>query len=65
MLRLRELRMEAGLSVPALAKKSGVPRRTIQDIEARGDCRISTAYELCKALGCKLDDFYNELEARE
>lgn len=62
MIRLKELRNAAGLSVKALADLSGVSRRTIEDIEARGDCRISTAYAICKALGCSLDDFYTETE---
>ena len=43
MLKLREIRLEKGLSVPELSRRSGVSRRTIEDIEARGDCRISTA----------------------
>lgn len=60
MLKLKELRAAAGLSARALSDLSGVSLRTIQDIEARGDCRISTAYTICKALGCSLDDFYNE-----
>lgn len=60
MLKLKELRKQAGLSVNALSTLSGVSRRTIEDIEARGDCRISTAYQLCKALNCTLDDFYKE-----
>lgn len=60
MLKLKELRNAAGLSVRALSEKCGLSRRTIEDIEARGDCRISTAYTICKALGCSLDDFYDE-----
>lgn len=60
MLKLKDLRKEAGLSVKALSERSGISRRTIEDIEARGDCRISTAYTICKALGCTLDAFYNE-----
>lgn len=60
MLKLKELRKSSGLSIAVLSEKSGVSRRTIEDIESRGDCRISTAYILCKALGCSLDDFYNE-----
>ena len=60
MLKLKELRKEAGLSVKALSDCSGASRRTIEDIEARGDCRISTAYALCRALDCSLDDFYEE-----
>ncbi|MBR4971384.1 MAG: helix-turn-helix domain-containing protein [Oscillospiraceae bacterium] len=59
-MKLKELRNAAGLSLNALSSLSGVSRRTIEDIEARGDCRISTAYTLCKALGCSLNDFYEE-----
>lgn len=58
MLRLKELRAKAGMSIQQLSLASGVSRRTIEDIESRGDCRISTAYLLCKALNCSLDDFY-------
>lgn len=64
MLKLKELRQKAGLSINALSALSGVSRRTIEDIEARGDCRISTAYALCQALNCTLNDFYKE-EVRE
>ena len=60
MIKLKNLRKEAGLSINALAERSGISRRTIEDIEARGDCRISTAYALCKALNCTLNDFYEE-----
>ena len=62
MLKLKELRNAAGLSVRELCERSGVSRRTIEDIEARGDCRISTAFVICKALGCSLDDIYTEDE---
>jgi DNA-binding XRE family transcriptional regulator len=60
MLMLKQLRAEAGLSVKALSDLSGISRRTIEDIEARGDCRISTAYALCEALGVTLNDFYKK-----
>jgi len=60
MVKLKELRKAAGLSGQALANLCGLSRRTIEDIESRGDCRISTAYVICKALGCSLDDFYIE-----
>ena len=55
MLKLREIRLEKGLSVPELSRRSGVSRRTIEDIEARGDCRISTARLLCDAMEISLD----------
>lgn len=60
MLRLKELRMAAGLSIRALSELSDVSKRTLEDIEACGDCRISTAYAICKALSCSLDDFCKE-----
>lgn len=62
MLKLKELRKEAGLSVRALSEMCGLSRRTIEDIEARGDCRISTAWVICRALNCSLDDFYDGTE---
>lgn len=64
MLKLKELRNKAGLSIRALSEQCGLSRRTIEDIELRGDCRISTAYTICKALNCTLDEFYKE-EAEE
>ena len=60
MLKLKELRKASGPSIQALANISGISRRTIEDIEVRGDCRISTAFALCNALGCSLDEFYTE-----
>ena len=58
MLRVKELRSQRGLSVPDLVKLSGVPRRTIQEMENRGDCRMSTAYKIAEALGVSLDDLW-------
>lgn len=54
-MRLKEIRTEKGLSVPKLVEISGVPRRTIQEIETRNDCRISTAIKLAEALDVTLD----------
>ena len=55
-MRLKEIRTERGLSVQKLVELSGVPRRTIQEIENRNDCRVSTAIQLANALGVTLDD---------
>lgn len=54
-MRLREIRESKGMSVPELVELSGVPRRTIQDIEKRGDCLVSTASKLARALDVSLD----------
>lgn len=58
MLMLKQLRQQAGLSQSRLADLCGLSRRTIEDIERRGDCRISTARIICDTLNISLDDFY-------
>lgn len=63
-MRLREIRTTRGLSVPKLVELSGVPRRTIQEIENRDDCRVSTAIQLANALGVTLDELCRD-EAAE
>jgi len=55
-MRLKEIRTERNLSVPQLVKLSGVSRRTIQEIENRNDCRVSTALILADALNITLDE---------
>jgi len=59
-MKLKEIRIEKGLSVPKLSELSGVPRRTIQDIEKRGDCMVSTLIKLTKVLGVSLDEICKE-----
>lgn len=53
---LKSIRQTRNLSVPDLVELSGVPRRTIQDIEKRDDCRVSTAIVLADALEVTLDE---------
>ncbi|MBM6991409.1 MAG: helix-turn-helix transcriptional regulator [Mobilibacterium timonense] len=53
---LKALREDRELSQQALADLSGIPRRTIQDIERRGDCRVSTAIKLAEFFGITLDE---------
>ena len=55
-MRLKEIRKEKGLSGKALSGKSGVPLRTIEDIERRDDCRVSSAIKLADALEITLDE---------
>ena len=54
-MKLKEIRKSKGLSVPALSKLSGVPVRTIEDLEKRGDGRVSTFIKLADALDVTLD----------
>ena len=58
MLRVRELRLEKGLTVPALVELSGVGRRTIQEIEKRNDCMVSNLAKIAKALGVTINDLW-------
>lgn len=64
-MRLKEIRKQQGLSVPKLVELSGVPRRTIQGIESRNDCLVSTAVQLAKALGVTLDELCSNDKAAE
>lgn len=53
---LRQLRLSKGLTVPALSQMSGVPVRTIENIERNGDSKVSTAKKLAEALKVTLDE---------
>lgn len=55
-MRVRELRLAQGLSVQKLADLIGSHRRTIEDIERRDDCRVSTAILIAKALNVTMDE---------
>lgn len=57
--RLKSLRLAAGLSVTALATKSGVNRTYIHNLEdgRRLDPRLSLLVKLADALGVTLDAF--------
>ncbi len=56
MIYLKEHRKLKELSVPALVEITGISRRTIQDIEKRGDCLVSNAIKLAEGLGITLND---------
>jgi transcriptional regulator with XRE-family HTH domain len=54
--RVAQLRDAKGWSQQDLADKSGIPRRTIQNLEyGEGSPRLDTLIEVCKALGTTLD----------
>ena len=55
-MRLKDIRLAKGLSVPQLVELSGVPRRTIQDIEKNGTCKLDTAIKLADVLNVSLDN---------
>jgi transcriptional regulator with XRE-family HTH domain len=55
-MKLRTIRKEKGVSVPELSRRSGVSVRTIEDLERRGDGRVSTLIRLADALEVSLDE---------
>lgn len=55
-MKLKEIRTEKKISVPKLVEITGISRRTIQDIEKRGDCLVSNAKKLAQALDVSLDE---------
>lgn len=55
-MKLRETRTNRNLSVPELSRRSGVSVRTIEDLEKRGDGRVSTLIKLADALQVTLDE---------
>jgi len=55
-MRLEQIRNDKGLSIRALSELSGVPQRTIEDLERRNDGRFSTFMRLASALNVSLDE---------
>lgn len=55
-MRLKQIRNNNDLSLRALSELSGVPQRTIEDLERRDDGRVSTLIKLADALGVTLDE---------
>lgn len=53
---LKEIRKSKSLTQKALSELSNVPLRTIEDLERRGDGRVSTLIKLADALGVTLDE---------
>ena len=56
--------MEQALSIRALSELSGVPKRTIEDLEVRGDGRVSTMIKLADALHVSLDELCRDKTAK-
>lgn len=61
-MKLKEIRTAKKITVPQLVEMTGISRRTIQDIEKRGDCLVSNAKKLAKALEVTLDELCADKE---
>lgn len=55
-MKVRQIRKERKLSIPELSRISGVPIRTIEDLEKRDDAKVSTLIKIADALNVTLDD---------
>ena len=55
-MRIKEIRVEKGMTVQQLADAAGISKRTLEDILRRGDCLVSNAVKLADALGVTLDE---------
>ena len=55
-MKLCSIRKEKGLSIAVLSQLSGVPVRTIEDLERRNDGSVSTLIKLSDALKASLDE---------
>ena len=53
---VKKIRIEKELSIRELSELSGVPKRTIEDIERFDRCKVDTAIKLADALGVTLDE---------
>ena len=55
-MRLKEIRQSQNISQAKLSEMADVPKRTIEDIERFGNCKMDTAIKLAKALNVSLDE---------
>lgn len=55
-MKLKEIRLSQNISQAKLSELSDVPKRTIEDIERFGNCKLDTAVKLAKALNVSLDE---------
>lgn len=60
-MRLKEIRNAKGITIPQLVEMTGIPKRTIEDIQRRGDCVVSNAIKLADALGVTLDELCRDV----
>lgn len=54
--KLEMLMVEKGLTISALAERTGISRQSLSTIKQRQTCRVGTAMKLCAGLGCTAED---------
>lgn len=53
---IRQYRKEKGMTVPELARLSGLPQRTLEDIERRNTCKVENLFRISIALDVPLNE---------
>ena len=53
---IKAYRQRAKISVPKMSELTGIPVRTIEALEKRGDCLVSNALKITDALGITHND---------
>ena len=53
---IKAYRLRTKISVPKMSELTGIPKRTIEDLEKRGDCLVSNALKITDALDITLND---------
>ncbi len=64
-MKLKQIRNSKSLSIRALSELSGVPTRTIEDIERYNRCKVDTAIKLADALHVSLDTLCRDQKETE
>ena len=59
---LKRIRNQQKISQAKLAELSGVPRRTIENIEKVNNCKVDTAKKLARTLNVSLDELCSDPE---
>lgn len=64
-MKLRTLRLARELTVPELSRRSGVPIRTIENIEKTNHATVANAIKLADALQVSLDELCRDQDVPE
>ena len=62
---VQKIRKEKGMTVQQLADKSGLSKRTVEEIMRRDTCTVENAIKLADALGVTLDELCKTTNTEE
>lgn len=62
---VQKIRKEKGMTVQQLADKSGLSKRTVEEIMRRDTCTVENAIKLADALGVTLDELCRTTNTEE